>query len=73
VVVVGFCGVALVVIAAGGSMVVVVVVVAMLRARHGFCCWTRCERRKPLNSCFAGAHVRVEAMIPVRWRSVGVV
>lgn len=63
----------MVAVAAGVSMVVVgvvVVVVAMLRARHGCCCWTRCERRKPLNSCFAGADVLAEAMT-VRWRGVG--
>ena len=66
----------MVAVAAGVSMgVVVVVVVAMLRARHGCCCcccWTRCERRKPLNSCFAGADVLAEAML-VRRRGVGVV
>jgi hypothetical protein len=46
-----------------------VVVVAMLRARHGCC--TRCERRKPEKSCFAGAAVRLDAML-VRVYVVGV-
>jgi hypothetical protein len=46
-----------------------VVVVAMLRARQGCC--MRCERRKPEKSCFAGAAVRLDAML-VRICGVGV-
>ena len=56
--------------AAGGSMVAVV---AMVRTRHGWCWRTLCERRKPLNSCLAGAVVRGGAMLLRDVRGVGVV